>query len=698
MRWALHGQKETKVLTEGDSRFNRLDMTRDRALLEPGTLALSENKRLINGIAATRPGCQFPPDFNPGFTNQLVGSGVFSNPNGDEMLLVGELNANFVWALQFNKDPVQIPIVNGGLSSTYETGILDCFQVKFVQAFDHVYLLRRPSVAHSTLIWDGTTSGATAHFTPVTQVSTPGTGDQIIPGGIWPSTFNDGVTTAGSAVYRSNTAHFVAADVGKTISGTNIPAATTILSLIDIFSVNMSANATGTGTMTGLTFTITARVPVTYTNCPWNGEPFGERILLYNDQFPARLAVPTPDRDSFIMTETEEWDLYNPVTGLWQINSGESNVSTKVMGYYRGGVLNFFRRGIHILENFTVPPPLGPLGDQRMINNFLGLVANTAAAQIGVDVYFLSEPGKGVYRISEAVQDQIAVNPLAVSDPIQPFIDSINWPQAQYWATMKTLGVYVYLGVPTDTSIDIIGTGNNQIAVFNQYSREWESIDSFADPNFSFQELQVLSCGGIRQLLAIDWYRHQIYGMYYGGLTDQIGLNGVDFPILDAIETRGYTLGDPNMFKRFERMNAAIQTLDPMFNFTSISDGFNERKPLNSAPITKDRLRYYIHGKPDFNPLTDDPDQPKRQDYGVPVIGNFAIEDFEALPNGPITQWPGTSITPYTLEKQQTLERYQIRQNGRYSSIRVDNSQGNCDVLSISVDGIPTQEGIKLVA
>ena len=697
MRWALSGPKETKVLTEGDARFNGLDMTRDRAILEPGTLAVSQNKRLINGIAATRPGCQFPADFNPGFTNQLVGSGVFSNPNGDEMLLVAELNANFVWALQFGKDAVKIPIVAGTLSSTYESGICDCFQVKFVQAYDHVYLLRRPSGKHSTLIWDGTLPpSSTANFTPVTQVSTPGTGDIIIPGGVYPSSFSDGVSTSGSAIYTSVTADFVSGDVGKTITGTNIPAATTILSVTSPTQITLSANATASGS--ALSFTIVSRTPFVRYNCPWNGEPFAERILLYNDQFPARVATPTPDRDSFIMTNSEEWDLYNPATGFWQINSGESNVLTKVMGYYRGGVLCFFRRGIHILENFTLPPPTGPLGDQRMINNFLGLVSNTAAAQIGVDVYFLSEPGKGVYRISEAVQDQIAVNPLAVSDPIQPFMDTINWPQAQYWATMKTLGVYVYLGVPTDTSIDIIGTGNNMIAVFNQYTRQWESIDTFADPNFSFQELQVLSCGGVRQLLAVDWYRHQIYGMYYGGLTDQIGINGTDYPINDVIETRGYTLGDPVAFKRYERLNLGVQTFDPIFNLTSISDGFNERKTLNRVPITKDRLRYYIHGKGKFDPNTGDPLAPKRQDYSLGLAGDYAIEDFEDLPVGAIQQWPGTLVSPYTLQKQQTLERYQIRQNGRYASIRVDNSQGNCDVLSASVDGIPVQEGVKLVS
>src|SRR6516165_10841339 len=146
-RWSVYGQSETKVVTEGDRRFNGLDMTRDRAILEPGILALSQNKRLNNGIAATRQGCPQEPDFNPAFQNVLVGSGVFSNPNGDEMLLVAEYNQQFVWALEFGKDPQQIPIVVGTLDPAHETGYTDCQRVKFVQAFDHVYCLRKPSTA-----------------------------------------------------------------------------------------------------------------------------------------------------------------------------------------------------------------------------------------------------------------------------------------------------------------------------------------------------------------------------------------------------------------------------------------------------------------------------------------------------------------------------------------------------------------------
>ena len=67
-------------------------------------------------------------------------------------------------------------------------------------------------------------------------------------------TVTDGVTTSGSAAITSASASFNASDVGNPISGTGIPAATTILSVTSSTAATLSANATVTGT--GVTFTL----------------------------------------------------------------------------------------------------------------------------------------------------------------------------------------------------------------------------------------------------------------------------------------------------------------------------------------------------------------------------------------------------------------------------------------------------------
>lgn len=69
-------------------------------------------------------------------------------------------------------------------------------------------------------------------------------------------TVTDGVTTSSDATVTSATAIFTADDVGANISGTGIPAGTTILSRNSATSIELSANATASGS--GVTLTIGA--------------------------------------------------------------------------------------------------------------------------------------------------------------------------------------------------------------------------------------------------------------------------------------------------------------------------------------------------------------------------------------------------------------------------------------------------------
>ncbi len=66
-------------------------------------------------------------------------------------------------------------------------------------------------------------------------------------------TVTDGVTTNTSTTITSSTAAFVAADIGKPIAGTGIPAGATIAAVASATSATLSAAATATGT--GVTFT-----------------------------------------------------------------------------------------------------------------------------------------------------------------------------------------------------------------------------------------------------------------------------------------------------------------------------------------------------------------------------------------------------------------------------------------------------------
>jgi hypothetical protein len=61
----------------------------------------------------------------------------------------------------------------------------------------------------------------------------------------------------------------------------------------------------------------------------------------------------------------------------------------------------------------------------------------------GRDVAFLSEPG-GIYKLNEVIQDQVAAEPLPVSERIQSVIDRIKWPTAEV-GLRRALGESVIL-------------------------------------------------------------------------------------------------------------------------------------------------------------------------------------------------------------------------------------------------------------
>jgi hypothetical protein len=147
-RWSKYGERDTKLGTEGDSKFIGVDMARDRGLLAPGLVARAENKRCRDGVYRTRPGTIEPDDFNVAFTGQILGSHIYSNPNGEEVMLVAASGSTYVWLLQYGKDPIQINLQGG---QTF-VGVTS---VEFCQAFEKVLMFRRPIVGDGTLVWDG---------------------------------------------------------------------------------------------------------------------------------------------------------------------------------------------------------------------------------------------------------------------------------------------------------------------------------------------------------------------------------------------------------------------------------------------------------------------------------------------------------------------------------------------------------------
>lgn len=582
------GYKDARYMPDGDLSFHGIDMYHDRSILSAGYLARSENKRLRDGMAATRSGTSKSNDFNPAFEDIIVGSNIYKNPNGDEVMLVATATttgatSDYIWQLQFGKDPVQVFLDD---ATTQRIGGK---LVNFSQSFDKVILMRRPLFALPILVWDGDTTSPT-QFEPMTLVQ-------------------PGVT----------------------------------------------------------------QVPVN-----WQAEPFENRLIYYSALFNLE-----PTRDQIIVSDVTNFTAYDSVLGKFRINSAESDILTRVMGYYKSGLIIFMRHSIHMLSNFTQD---FFQAEQRLLTRALGSVGERMPLLVGTDVIFLSEQ-KGFYRISTITEDRIGVPPVPISRRIQPIIDSINWGRQIIYGCSEQLGDYAFFGLCTGFLTGACDT----IAVLNTTNNEWESIDTWADSNFRINALHTTFFDGQRRLFGLDYANRSIYTMYEG-VADTI--NSIEHPVNDAIETRGYTCGDPSSFKRFERALIGIRTLSPHATVTAISDGVNEEKLLTT--ITKDKNKFYTFGKADYNPLVDAADAPYREDYST-TLSNAAGEDFEELPDGDIFYLPGSSFEQAVV-KQQTLERFQIRQPGRWCSIRIENTSGQCDILGIQVEGIPSQETVRRVA
>jgi hypothetical protein len=131
---------------QGTPAFRGIDMVRDRDKLPPGIVPRAENKRMRTGSCLKRMGNTQPgADFNPVFTSRMIGSGMFNDPNGNELMMVACQGDNFVWALRSGAEPLKVNLVAG---QTFTT----TWMVRFAQAFDKILLLR-PGAPN--LVWDG---------------------------------------------------------------------------------------------------------------------------------------------------------------------------------------------------------------------------------------------------------------------------------------------------------------------------------------------------------------------------------------------------------------------------------------------------------------------------------------------------------------------------------------------------------------
>jgi hypothetical protein len=589
-RFQFYSYHDTTDQTSGDDRFVGIDSTHDMPAVAPGMLSIGENTRVRTGKCKQRSGTVMPGDFNPiaGFGNYLVGSGVFRDPNGKEILMVAPANAGYTWALSDGYDPVQILYDITATANNGPGGGIN--GVQFVQAFDKLLLLRRPIVVSGAnpqgeiLVWDGNNG---SRWLPLALSAN---GRTIVPGA-------------------------------------------------------------------------------------FNGEPFQDRIIYYKGNQPAIIG-----RDQWQMSDVADYTSYNDVFQAFRTNPGEADFITRILSYFHGSVVIFKNQSIHMAEliPFTYPIQV----QQRILSRTIGGVGNRMPVMVGGDVLFASMPN-GFYSLSTVLQEQINALPAPISEPIQNVVNQINWPVVIQMGVGAAVDNYAFFAVALGPG----ATRLNAILVYDTQRRQWESApDNFADQNFAFNAMHLTNWGNVQRLFVVDYQNADIYVMYQG-ITDQLGSGEWQVPF--KMQTRGYTGGDPLGVKRFGRATIGLTTYDPEITVTAVTDGFNEEKNLTPIPLTKNRLRFYQFEHKDFNVLTDDPTEQKREDYSLMNSDDQAADDFENLPVGPITFIPATNPTNVEGNSQESTERFLVRSFGRWCALRVENANGSCEVNVSGIESVP---------
>jgi hypothetical protein len=163
------------AILEGDDRFLRMNSKLSREKLQAGEYYEAVNKRVVNGVAATRGGTITPVELNAvSMAGGILGSAVYSNPNGDEVILIALPDK--VLMLRSGAYPTTVAIPSG-LTLTGS--------IEFSQQFDKVLL--HSGASQSTLVWNGVSDSG---FEVVTKSSPDNAARDLLPNVAWAINMN----------------------------------------------------------------------------------------------------------------------------------------------------------------------------------------------------------------------------------------------------------------------------------------------------------------------------------------------------------------------------------------------------------------------------------------------------------------------------------------------------------------------------
>lgn len=162
-----------------------------------------------------------------------------------------------------------------------------------------------------------------------------------------------------------------------------------------------------------------------------------------------------------------EWDYTNR---MWRVEAGEGEQGVILYPFHEDILLVFKKNRINAFMGVNSVIAAGSgLADyvyQDVVTPKSGGIAEHAIVTIGEDVWYLDRQRRGIFSTLRNAEGKMQIEPVAVSAPIQPYLDRVNWDQASD-ACAGVFENYILFAVPLDNSTD-----NNCVLVYDRIANE----------------------------------------------------------------------------------------------------------------------------------------------------------------------------------------------------------------------------------
>ena len=556
-RYRSAGKLDDQVAMEGDGAFMGLNSYMDETILPEGIVSTAKNVRMDSGKIQVRKGLDFLAggvtltySTTSGQEEQVFGAGRFSSPaDQTEWILSATKSKAVLW----NKDntggkyvsfygvTVAASAVTTGTekitmsSHTFQTG--DTVQVATSDTIP-------TGLAINTTYYVIDSGTNDIQLATTLALATAGTAINITSQGAGNHTItNVVITTQNAQVLQSFQKVFIFRSGARPL-------------VWDGVMTDTNGDNTVDSTFKGVTMTASdASSGIAMPNAEW-GIHFRNRII----------CPWTDDSDnSMVLSDLLDHEQF-PNTGKHFINKGSADFLVGISPYSEDQLLILNRHSVHIFNNVTTIAS----SNSYEITRQYGCVARKTIVQSGPNTYFLSDagvmvitpgidPAKGLgIAISKATGEQ---KPL--SEPINDFIQTIDFtPSVVEKAVSIVHDNKLYVAVPTGDSTD-----NNSVAVYDLFTDNWISIDTFGEAAFSVEDFVIAAHGSDpeRKRLFITnktgWYLYEENTLDDSGRevgsTSESGTTAITGQII----SRAMTFDDPTQ-KRFKRGQLACEVAD----------------------------------------------------------------------------------------------------------------------------------------